>query len=142
MRLQADIVERLKDDYGIEVTQQTVSLDLKALDQLWRNSAIENTDKWKREMIKQHRFLYQQSLAAWDRSLEDAEEMTTGGKDGPSEKIKGQSGNPAHLKNAHDNLEAIRKLLGLDAPKVQEITGKDGAPVNVKIVKGVSTDDL
>jgi hypothetical protein len=131
VKTQGEIVERLKEDYGIEVTQATVSGDLKALDQLWRNSAIENTDKWKREMIKQHRFLYQQSLAAWDFSLEDAEEMTTGGKDGPSEKVKGQSGNPAHLKNAHDNLEAIRKLLGLDAPKRQELTGKDGDQLQI-----------
>lgn len=142
IRAQADIVQRLKDDYGIEVTQQTVSLDLKALDRLWKASAIDNIDKWKKEMAEQYRYLYQQSLAAWELSLEDAEEISTGGKDGPSEKIKGQSGNPAHIKNAQESLKALRDLLGLDAPKRQELTGKDGKPVILKVLKGISTDDL
>lgn len=115
VRAQGEIATRLRDDYGIEVTQQTVSNDLKALDRLWRSSAIDNIDKWKRELLEQYRYLYQQSLAAWEMSLEDAEEMKTGGKDGLTEKIKGQSGNPAHLRNAQDALKAIRDMLGLDA---------------------------
>lgn len=127
VKTQAAIVERLKEDYGIEVTQATVSGDLKALDRLWKASAIDNIDKWKREVSEQYRYLYQQSLAAWEMSLEDAEEMTTGGKDGPSEKIKGQSGNPAHIRNAQESLKAIREVLGLDEPKRQELTGKDGS---------------
>jgi Arginine repressor, DNA binding domain len=121
VKAQADIVERLLGDYGIEVSQQTVSLDLKALDQLWRGSALNNTDKWKREVAEQYRYLYQQSLAAWELSLEDAEESTTGGKDGPSEKVKGQSGNPAHIRNAQEALKAMREMLGLDAKQAVEM---------------------
>lgn len=122
VRSQSDIVERLAD-YGINVTQQTVSNDLKALDQLWRSSALANTDKWKKELLKQYRFLYQQSLAAWEMSLEDAEEITTktifsDAQDGPvtETKRKGQSGNPAHLRVAQESLKAIRDMLGLDEP--------------------------
>jgi hypothetical protein len=131
VKTQAAIVERLKEDYGIEVTQATVSGDLKALDRLWKASAIENTDKWKREVAGQYRYLYQQSLAAWELSLEDAEEISTGGKDGPSEKIKGQSGNPAHIKNAQESLKALRDLLGLDSPKRQELSGPEGKPLQI-----------
>lgn len=120
VRSQEDIAERLRVDYDIEVTQQTVSNDLKALDKLWRSNSVDNIDRWKREVLSQYRYLYQQSLAAWEMSLEDAEEMTTGGKDGPSEKIKGQSGNPAHVRNAQDALKAIRDVLGLDAPVKQQ----------------------
>lgn len=133
VRSQEEIAERLKVDYGIDVTRQTVSLDLKALDQLWRNSAIENIDKWKREIVKQHRYLFQQSLAAWELSLEDAEEMSKGGKDGTTEKIKGQSGNPAHIRNAQESLKAIREILGLDAPKRQELFGADGSELIIKV---------
>jgi hypothetical protein len=133
VKTQAAIVERLNKDYGIEVTQATVSGDLKALDQLWRNSAIDNIDKWKKETVSQYRYLYQQSLAAWEMSLEDAEEMTTGGKDGPSEKIKGQSGNPAHIRNAQESLKAIREVLGLDEPKRQELSGSDGGEILIKV---------
>jgi arginine repressor-like DNA binding protein len=114
VKTQSDIARRLLDEYGIDVTQQTISIDLKALDLLWKQSALANTDKWKQEALKQYRYLYQQSLAAWELSLEDAEETTTGGQNGPSEKVKGQSGNPAHLRNAQESLKAIRDLLGLD----------------------------
>lgn len=123
VRTQAEIAERLNTDYGIKITQQAVSIDLKALDQLWRQSAIDNIDKWKRETLKQYRYLYQQSLAAWELSLEDAEETTTGGKNGATEKVKGQSGNPAHIHNAQDALKAIREILGLDQPTKLEHSG-------------------
>lgn len=123
VRTQSAIAERLRDNYGIDVTQQTVSNDLKALDQLWKSSALANTDKWKNEVAKQYRYLYQQSIAAWELSLEDAEEVTTeDGEDGEDSKektrtrTKGQSGNPAHLRNAQESLKAIRDLLGLDSP--------------------------
>lgn len=131
VKSQEAIAQRLDSDYGIKVTRQTVSLDLKALDKLWRESALDEIDAWKREVLGQYRYLYQQSTAAWEISLEDAEEITTGGKDGPSEKIKGQSGNPAHLKNAQESLKAIRELLGLDAPKRQELSGPEGKPLQI-----------
>lgn len=137
VKSQEEIAERLRDDYDIEVTRQTVSNDLKALNNLWRATAIENIDKWKREVLNQYRYLYQQSLAAWELSLEDAEEMTTGGKDGPSEKVKGQSGNPAHVRNAQDALKAIRDVLGLDAPEKKDITS-GGSPI--RVIGGVDLD--
>lgn len=142
VRTQADIAERLRDDYEIEVTQQTVSNDLKALDKLWRSSAIGNIDKWKREVAGQYRYLYQQALSAWEMSLEDAEEITTSGKDRPTEKVKGQSGNPAHLRNAQESLKAIREILGLDEPKRQEITGADGEEIVIRIYGNKEVDGI
>lgn len=121
VKTQAEITQRLKDDYGFEVTQQTVSNDLKALDKLWRSSAIDEIDKWKKELVAQYRYIYQQSLIAWELSLEDAEEITTGGKDGPTEKVKGQSGNPALLAQAQAALKAIREMFGVDAKQAVEI---------------------
>lgn len=138
VRSQEDIASRLRDDYGIEVTRQTVSNDLKALDQLWRSSAIDNIDKWKKEVLSQYRYLYQQSLAAWEMSLEDAEEMTTGGKDGPTERVKGQSGNPAHIRNAQDALGAIRDILGLDTKN--DPGSSADKPFIIKVVYGERTN--
>lgn len=134
VRTQEEITTRLKEDYGINVTRQTVSLDLKALDQLWKQTAIENIDKWKKEVASQYRYIYQQSMTAWELSLEDAEEITTGGKDGPSQKLKGQSGNPSHLRNAQESLKSLRELLGLDAPIRQEVSGPNGGPQQYDIV--------
>lgn len=138
VKSQEEIAERLRDDYGIEVTRQTVSNDLKALNNLWRATAIDNIDKWKREVLNQYRYLYQQSLAAWELSLEDAEEYSTGGQGGPSEKIKGQSGNPAHVRNAQDALKAIRDVLGLDEPEKKDITS---GGEKLKGYIGISPDD-
>lgn len=150
VRGQADIAERLATDYNITVTQKTVSNDLKALDHLWKVSAIEHTDKWKKEVLEQYRFLYQQSLSAWELSLDDAEEITRGGddkegdkegaKEGTKTKIKGQSGNPAHIRNAQEALKAIRDVLGLDTVKGAD--GSEDKPFVVKVLKGISTDDL
>lgn len=137
VKAQAEIATRLKDDYGITVTQQTVSIDLKALDQLWKESALANTDKWKREILKQYRYIYQQSLSAWDLSLEDAEEITTDiSKEGEADnapiekrKLKGQSGNPALLAQAQAALKAIREMQGLDAATKIEHGGKVGVQI-------------
>lgn len=121
---QAKIADRLRGDYGIDVTQQTVSNDLKALDLIWRASAIENTDKVKQELLKQYRYIYQQSLIAWERSTEDAEtttqELIDGDGSGVNQRLKastrkeGQSGNPALLAQAQAALKAIREMFGVD----------------------------
>lgn len=146
VKTQAEITQRLKDDYGLDVTQQTVSNDLKALDKLWRTSAIDEIDKWKKEIAAQYRYIYQQSLTAWELSLEDAEEVTQEkvqlisdaglhsleAKPVEKTKVKGQSGNPAHIRNAQEALKAMREMLGLDAQK----TGTDDSPFIVKVVYG------
>jgi hypothetical protein len=123
VRNQQAIADRLRDDYNIVVTRQTVSNDCRALNKLWRQSAAKDTDKYMREMERQYRFVFQQSLAAWERSLEDKEAITQESAEGQSAgrtkvqiKTEGQSGNPAHLRNAMEALRAIRDMRGLDAP--------------------------
>jgi hypothetical protein len=144
VKTQAEITQRLKDDYGFDVTQQTISNDLKALDKLWRSSAIDEIDKWKKELVSQYRYIYQQSLTAWELSLEDAEEVTQEkvqlisdaglhsleAKPVEKTKIKGQSGNPALLAQAQAALKAIREMFGVD----KQVTGTDESPfiINVK----------
>lgn len=114
VRSQQSIADRLRDDYGIDVDRSTISLDLKALNKQWQASALADTDKWKNEVIDQYNYLYQQAIVAWEMSLEDAEE-TTISEDGVTTKVKGQSGNPSHLRNAQDALKAVRDVIGLDA---------------------------
>ena len=129
VKKQNDIVKRLKEDHDIEVTQATISGDLKALDRLWVSSSISNTDKWKRELIRQYRLIYQQAYQAWQLSMEDATEETVGPDGEVTSKRKGQSGNPALLKQAQDAMRAIREIVGLDAAKELNVAGKDGGPI-------------
>jgi len=141
VKTQEDITTRLREDYGIDVTRQTVSNDLKALDQIWRASAIENTDKVKQELLKQYRYIYQQALIAWERSTEDTEAIIQEAiDDGSVTKLdkngnplpkrlkvltrsEGQSGNPALLAQAQAALKAIREMFGVDAAAKVEQSG-------------------
>lgn len=134
VKKQNDIVKRLREDHNIEVSQATVSLDLKALEKTWINSSLANTDKWKRELIRQYRLIYQQAYQAWKLSLEDAEEETTDPEGGITTKRKGQSGNPQLLKQAQDAMKAIRDMIGLDAARELNLAGKDGGPIQFKNV--------
>lgn len=147
---QAEIAECLRVDYGIDVTQQTVSNDLKALNHLWQQSAIENTDKWKKEIVTQYRYLYQQSVTAWELSLEDAEEITIDtikegelGKSLPIEKtkLKGQSGNPAHIRNAQESLKAIRDVLGIDSKQSIEVDLPPDSNFERALIRAYGNDD-
>lgn len=131
VKRQDDIRQRLSDDFGITVTQQTVSLDLKALDKQWIKAQISNTDKWKRELIKQYQIIYEQSIAAWYLSLDDAEEITFDEEGNEANrKVKGQSGNPALLSQAQNALKNIRDILGLD--EAQKLNLNDGKPIEFK----------
>lgn len=133
IRSQQAIADRLRDDYDIDVTRQTISNDLKALNRLWQQSGLNNTDAYLKEMERQYRQIFQQSMIAWEQSLEDKESIIqesikSGGDDNGSgadgnkrakaqKKTEGQSGNPAHLRNAMSALEAIREMYGLDQPE-------------------------
>ena len=116
IKTQQEIADRLKADFNIQVDRSTVSTDLKALDKQWIKASIDNTDKWKRDLIKQYQVIYEQSMAAWYLSLDDAEEITTNPDGEETIKIKVQSGNPALLSQAQNALKNIRDILGLDAP--------------------------
>ena len=54
----------------------------------------------------------------------------------------GQCGNPALLAQARGALADVRTIWGLDAPKRQEVTGEDGGDITIKVLRGVSMDDI
>jgi hypothetical protein len=94
------------------------------------------------EFDEKYRYIHEQALAAWLRSLEDAvtetsemvevPEMTKDAKGNPvvttSQRMKaqtrkeGQSGNPALLAQAQAALKAIREMFGVDAASRSDST--------------------
>lgn len=116
---QPQIVEKLKERFSIEVTQPTISGDLKALDKQWKEESLEEIDQVKARLIAKYMQIYSEAYAAWRLSLEEAvtHEIADTPK-GTYEKTikKGQSGNPALLAQCQSALKAIRELTGLDAP--------------------------
>lgn len=116
---QSKLVELLRDRYGIDVTQPTVSSDLIALDKEWKNQARSDLEQVKAHLIAKYYQIYKEAYAAWKLSLENAMtiETTTTSKGTYEKEIKkGQSGNPALLAQAQAALKSIREIVGLDAP--------------------------
>ena len=129
------------------VNQSTVSRDLKAIQKQWRESALINMDEAKQRELARIDELERTYWDAWLVSCEDAEIeriKQAGGASGDkrAEIIKekrGQSGNPAFLAGVERCIQLRVKIIGLEAPKKQEITGKDGGPI--KLYGTISPDD-
>lgn len=119
---QADIAVR----FGI--SQQQISLDLKAIRAAWLASAIRDFDQARAEELAKIDQVESEYWQAWERSKKDKEiAVQEGGGDiDPQTKrprIKklslrkeGQSGNPAYLQGILTCIERRCKILGLDAP--------------------------
>lgn len=146
MQTQENIRKVLEAEFGIKISRVTVSRDLKWMDE--RNVA--KTDAiitaTKAAIYEEYLHLYNEALDAWERSLENKEVVTTSetGTQGDTEgrlqtRVEGQSGNPAHHRNALEVLRAIRDLYGLDRVGPG---GSESEPIHIKILRGVSMDDL
>ena len=132
--LQADIGKELG------LSQKTISRDLKALHRVWREAALVDFNEAKaRELAKGDNLecIYHE---AWKRSCEDKESTLTEKIDATASsrskaqiRKEGRVGDPRFLAGAQWCIERRCKLLGLDAPQRQEITGADGGDLSIVI---------
>lgn len=145
--------QEIADKLGIH--RNTVGSDIKVLLKEWKKNRNGLVD----EFEGKYRLIYREALAAWKRSLEDAEttiqEMidNNGGELGgealnkgrlkASTRKEGQSGNPALLAQAQGALKAIREMFGVDAAEKVEHTGKDGGPIQfTEVIVELPNDTL
>jgi len=148
---QSEIVDVLKEDYKIEVDQSTISRDLAAIKKAMRQ---QTPDDLKAFLFAEYIWALREARGGWTKSQEDAvteiqEMIEAAGEPGGdalnrgrakvSTRREGQSGNPALLAQAQAALKAIREMFGVDAAKAGE---SDDKPFIVKVVRGVSIDDL
>lgn len=121
-QLQAEIAEEL----GID--QSTVSRDLKALFEQWRQSALVDINEAKSRELAKINALELTYWSAWERSCENAETLQqVGGKDGPAritKTSKGQAGDPRFLQGVQWCIERRCKILGIDAPDKLQHSGR------------------
>lgn len=126
------------------VTQQAISDDLKAIRANWLQSSLRDFDEARAQELAKIDNLELTYWQAWERSCENAETLVKKakgvddqGKPIPSEiqqTSKGQAGDPRFLAGVERCIERRCKILGLDAPTKQEITGADGGPIETKDV--------
>jgi hypothetical protein len=103
------------------VSQQQVSLDLKAVQQAWLASSIRNFDTVKAEQLAKIDYIERQALEAWERSLKPREitvqEVTEG--EHRTNKVtlrkEGQDGDPRYLQIAQRCIDQRIDLLGIGA---------------------------
>jgi predicted transcriptional regulator len=134
----------------IGVTAEMVGIEWRIILQERTHDFDDNVKELRALRREQYQYIYKESVEAWKKSKEVAEEEyveTTegdrGSKTTEGKRYKAQSGNPAHLKTACMALEALREIEGLNPAK--EIRGtlfmanwgeilssmpKDGAPSN------------
>lgn len=116
--LRGDVQARIAADLG--VTQQQISLDLKAIRAAWLVAAIRDYDAAVAEELAKIDAVEVEYWAAWKRSQLDKEtSMQEAGADGKKKvslRKEGQAGSPAFLDGVLRCIERRCKLLGLDAP--------------------------
>jgi predicted transcriptional regulator len=128
------------------VNQSTVSRDLKALQKQWQESALVDIDEMKARELAKIDELERTYWDAWVRSCEDAEverQKKAGTVEEPRLEVtkekRGQTGDPRFLSGVKDCINMRREIFGIDAPKKNELTGKDGTPI--KVLLGALPDE-
>jgi len=124
---QAVIAERVNADpaRGYTLTQQTISNDIRRIQELWEQSALRDFDEMKAQELAKVDRLEREYWRGWERSCEDAETTRQeGSKDDAGkaaiDKIvktaKGQAGDPRFLTGVQWCIDKRCKILGIDAP--------------------------
>lgn len=111
--IQIKIVDYLSANRDYNVSQVTISRDIKTIQQRWLESSVRDFDEARAAELAKIDNL---EIANWSQ-FEVSKESTKG------------TGDPRFLQGVQWCIDRRCKLLGLDAPTKQEITGKDGAPL-------------
>lgn len=127
----------------LDISQATVSKDLKVLQKEWQEARINDIDERKRQELAKIDNLELEHWEGWRRSQQDAEVQTVKmlGKESPDKmektrRTEGQVGDPRFLTGIQWCINKRCELLGLDAPKRQDITSNDQTikPVNIETI--------
>lgn len=136
---QVDIAEALN------VTQQQVSYDLKELHRRWRESSLIDINEAKQRELSRIDELERTYWEAWERSLDERTKSRVekyAGEDGKGKSsIERESllGVPAYLAGVQWCISERCRIIGLYA---DEERGTDKKPWIIKVLKGVSVEDL
>ncbi len=133
----------------LEVTQMTISNDLKALHEEWVVSANGPTNEMKARELAKIDMIEQECWSEWERSKKDRETHSAAKEDSPITgqksktglKREGQTADTAYIARIQWCIETRCKILGFNAPSKTEITGPGGGPIQITEVEVVLTAD-
>lgn len=128
--LQRQIPAMLKEKSGADYTlsQQMVSLDIKRVQKMWRDSAIRDFDKQRERELAKIDLLELEAWEQWERSKQDFVSKIGKRRDNEKGETKEQSikteertGNIAYWNAIMRCIERRCAMLGLDAPQRHEV---------------------
>ncbi len=129
------------------LSRQQIGYDIRTIIKRWRKDAVRDISERKAEELARIDALEREYWDAWERSQKNAETDTV--MDGPKGKTliskkEGQVGDPRFLEGVYRCIDKRCEILGLNAPtKLAGVGDKeDKDAFIVKVLKGVSTDDL
>jgi len=117
----AEIAERLNARVGVRYTlsPRQVGYDLQKLSRAWRMAAHLDVNTAKQRELARLEVLEREHWLAWQKVSADKQTA------------------PKYLAGVLDCIRRRCAILGLDAPKRQELTGADGAPLSLIIVERI-----
>lgn len=113
----------------VGVAQSTVSTDIAAIYEEWRESTIRDFDVMREVELRKLNRVEKEAWAAWERSQNPAQAavVSTDGSEQRTQKtVKEQIGDPRYLDQILKCITSRRALLGLDAPTRVAPTSPDG----------------
>lgn len=120
----------------LQVAQTTVSLDLRKVQEQWRESSIRNFDEIRSVELSKINLVEREAWAAWQRSQKPAQSAVVNGE-GTSQRarktLKNQYGDPRFLEQVNKCISQRRALLGLDVtPAISPIEGSIDGNVSLE----------
>ena len=120
----------------LTLSQPTVSREIKVLIQEWKVERVYDINEAKARELAKVDNLELEYWEAWKRSQSDAVTKTKKAiqekgstKQQAEERVEGQVGDARFLAGVQWCIERRCLILGVDAPKKTELTGKDGQPL-------------
>lgn len=111
----------------LSLDQSTISKALQRVSARVLAELRPQVEAMKAEQTAQLEHLLDEAVQAWERSRRP--KVTTADGDDVKTVTLETAGEPRFLAEARALLTSIRDLWGLDAPAKQEVTGKDGGPI-------------
>lgn len=135
--IQVAIADELNKKRPYEITQQTISRDLKTIRKRWLDSSVRDFDEARADELAKIDLLEVTYWQQFEASQEPVIKRKTAKKvDGKTteatQEVSLGTGDPRFLQGVQWCIDRRCKLLGLDAPAKNEVTGKGGGPIQTQ----------
>lgn len=141
--IQAEIAAHINKIRSYDITQQTISRDIKTIQQRWLESSVRDFDEARAQELAKidnlENICWQQFEASKDPIIKrKTAKKVDGQTTEATQEVTLGTGDPRFLQQIQWCIDRRCKLLGLDT----QLGDSDEKPFIIKVLKGVSMDDI